>query len=159
MDTHLQKFQSSNRWYSLEYPRMWEMQIVENIPCFFNPIHGSGSLQLFSANLSQIKTLDTKQLDKFNFLKGANLIQKMNLFLNTRQVIVKEQDLKIYVNDNNTQFVAHEFKQEDHFFTACMFQKKHIFLLGIYNCLGVPPIEESDIIGAILKSIEIEVNE
>ena len=149
----LQTFVSPKKWFSLEYPRIWELEVIDNIPAFFDPIQGQGALQVFSAQLGAPRNI-VKQLEPFDFLKADNLPGKMRNFLKNQNLKEPEGGFKMYEKDQMS-FIPHEYNLEDRFYMVCMLQKKNIFLLAIYNCVGRPTAEEAKIVGQIVRSINI----
>ena len=148
-----QPFVSPNEWFKLEYPRMWEMEVVDNIPAFFDPLFGKGALQVFSVKLGDLDKL-TEEIAEFPFLLGETLPVKMKIFLEKQSIAFNDSDLKLF-NRNNLQCVAHEYFVAERFYMACMMQKNNIFLLTLYNCIEAPSNEEALAIGEILKTVEI----
>ena len=74
-----QSFTSPDQWFSLQYPCMWEVEVVDGIPAFFDPLQGRGVLQILSVKLGSPDTIDEK-LSEFPFLKGSSLHEKMRIF-------------------------------------------------------------------------------
>ncbi len=148
-----QTFLSPNQWYSLQYSRMWEMEVVQNIPAFFDPISGKGALQIFSIKIGMTKKIP-KELEEYSFLKENTLEGKMHSFLEKQNVVPDPGSLKVYKKDDVI-FLPYEYYIDGRFFMACMFQKKNIFLLALYNCLDFPEETEVSEIGKIIRSITI----
>ncbi|MDH5721258.1 MAG: hypothetical protein OEZ13_11695 [Spirochaetia bacterium] len=149
----MQAFTSSENWYSINYPRMWDMEVFDNIPSFFDPISGNGALQIFSTRLGH-NLPDEDLLNKYPFLGGKTLTDKMLLFLAEQNVNIKDIQIKEFIL-NNQLASAHEFFSENRFFMVSMMQKKDIFLLILYNSLKAPSDEEAAIITEMVKSINI----
>ena len=145
-----QTFTSPNKWYQLEYSRMWEMEVVEGIPVFFDPISGMGGLQLFAISLAG--EVSEKITKTFSFLRGKSLDQKMFFFLEAQKVGIGLEDIKLY-DLGDFQMVASEYTIEDTFYMAVMKQKNDNFILALYNCKGTPTKEEAGEIGKIVESI------
>jgi len=153
-EVKMQTYTSPHSWYSLEYPRMWEMEIVENIPAFFDPIWGSGALQVFSVQLGDVEEIPA-EIEALPFLRGESLEKKMALFLEAQHAPVSEEDIVLH-HKNSVAFIALEYSMEDRFYVVCMFQKKSKFLLALYNCKDRPADEEADNVGRIISSIKID---
>ena len=153
--TTSQTFISPRKWFSLEYPRLWDMEVVDNIPAFFDPLGGQGALQVFSVQIGPREKIK-KELEAFDFLKSEGLSAKMHHFLMNQQIVVPEEELTIYHRDQ-MQFIPYEYVLEGRFYMACMLQKKKIFLLVLYNCQGRPPPEEANTVSEIVRSIQIDV--
>ena len=151
--TKTQRFVSPQEWYSLEYPRLWEMEVIENIPAFFNPFLGQGALQIFSVKTGE-KEKRLEMLKQFPFLSNDKLEEKMTSFLETQEVIPDDGQLNVY-KSGETSLIPFEYYVKERFYMVCMFQKKNIFLLALYNCKNKPSEEEAKTIGEIIKSIDI----
>lgn len=147
-----QLFISPERWYRLEYPRIWEVEVVDNIPAFFDPFAGKGALQIFCTNLAGKS--DEKLLEEHPFLGGKTLKDKMQIFLHIQGAKPSEGSLQEY-KKGKTSFIPFEFKREDRFYMSVLMQHETILLLALYNSEGDPAAEEAKIIGEIIQSIEI----
>ena len=150
--TLTQTFESPERWYRLEYPRIWEMEIVDQIPAFFDPFEGKGALQVFCANLAGDQ--NKKVLKEFPFLGGNSLVDKMRIFLHMQGADPKDEELKVYPK-SGISFVPYEYYNEGRFYMCVLMEKDEILLLALYNSEGSPEAEEARIIGEIIQSIEI----
>jgi len=157
----MQPFVSKEGWYTLEYPRMWEVEIIEDIPAFFDSISGAGALQVFAVQMG-LGLSDVTETHPF--MKGETLTEKMKLFLENHSISISNDDLAMTAitekgdNDDRertTYLVAKEYRVEDRFYMVCMLQKKNRFLLCLYNCAGSPSDEEAAIVGKIIQSIKI----
>lgn len=153
-DPSLQAFQSPSHWFSLGYPRMWEMEVVEDIPTFYDPLFGQGAMQVFSAQVGSLHLAHEEIIQDFPFLQMDGISEKMEAFLQQQKAPYNEEDIR-YSHLHNTDTVAVEYRLEDRFYMACMFQKKNIFVLALYNCQGNPPQEEAENIGKILRSLRL----
>ncbi|RME90958.1 MAG: hypothetical protein D6767_06020 [Candidatus Hydrogenedentota bacterium] len=153
-----QPFHSVEGWYSLEYPRLWEMEVIENIPAFFNPFGGYGSLQVFAVKMGALAN-SGNLIENHPFLKGESLTEKMQLFLERQDQFIPKDSLQLtekrHKEGDSTYIVATEYRIENRFYMACMMQRSNIFLLSLYNCEGLPDKAEARAVGEILKSIEI----
>lgn len=146
-----QSFISPENWYSLQYPRTWEMEVVEGIPTFFDGIHPyGGALQIFSVNMTGAPNPDT--LKESPFLAGKDLPDKMALFL-SKQGISNEGAQ--YFERDKTQMGACEYRSGGHFFLAMMAERGTIFVLALYNCKDEPEAEEAAAVGKMLQTLTI----
>ena len=148
-----QRFTSPQNWYSLEYPRLWEMEIFEDIPAFFDPISGQGALQVFSVRIGA-RDKKPQELNQFSFLSKEKLEEKMLFFLESQSVIPEDGQLTVY-QEGEVYLIPYEYYIKERFYMACMLQKKDIFLLTLYNCANKPDKKEAQTIGEIVKSINI----
>ena len=128
--TLTQTFYSENGWYSLEYPRIWEMQVVENIPSFFDPFVGKGALQVFSVNCAGKP--NPELIQSYPFLNGKSIEDKMIIFLHSQEVDIKSAELSI-VTKGNMKLIPYEFSSDGRFFMAVMMEENDILLLLINN--------------------------
>ena len=146
-----QTFESENKWYSLEYPRVWEMEVIENIPSFFDPFAGKGAVQVLSVNCSGKP--EPEIIQNYPFLNGKTLGDKMLIFLHSQQVNIKSAELSI-VTKGNMEMIPFEYSSDGSFFMAVMMEENGILLLVLYNSTEVPDKEEASIISAIIQSIK-----
>ncbi|MES0491324.1 MAG: hypothetical protein ABUK01_15125 [Leptospirales bacterium] len=147
-----QTFTSTEGWYKLEYPRVWEMEVIDNIPSFFDPFFGNGAVQTFCVKTGT-QPMDAKMRDNFPFLNGKTLIDKMNLFLFSQQINVANTDFKVY-NRDDVSYIPFEYEQEGRFFMVILMEKNNLVLLALYNSQQTPNKEEALIISNIIQSVE-----
>ena len=146
-----QSFVSPENWYSLQYPRTWEMEVVEGIPTFFDGISPyGGALQIFAINLAG--AVNEEALEVSPFLRGKDLPDKMALFLSKQGV---SNEGAQYFERDKTQMGACEYRSDGHFFLAMMAQRGTIFVLALYNCKGEPKNEEAAAVGQMLQTLTI----
>ncbi len=146
-----QTFVSPENWYSLQYPRTWEMEVIEGIPSFFDGITTYGGvLQVMAANLAGAANKELVQQSPF--LSGANLGDKLRLFLTNQGI---SNDTAQYFERDNTLMGACEYRSGGHFFLVLMAERESIFVLALYNCKGEPQPEEAAHVGRILQSLTI----
>lgn len=146
-----QTFVSPENWYSLEYPRTWEMEVVEGIPSFFDGISPyGGALQVMAANLAGAENREL--ISQSPFLMGKDIPDKLALFLSKQGV--SNEGAQFFVRDN-TQMGACEYRNGGHFYLVLMAERAQIFVLALYNCKGEPQPEEAANVGKILQSLTI----
>ncbi len=146
-----QTFVSPERWNSLEYPRTWEMEVVEGIPSFFDGISPyGGALQVFAVNLAGAENKDL--LSQSPFMAGKNLPEKLGLFLSKQGV--SDEGAQFFERDK-TRMGACEYRNSGHFYLVLMAERGTIFVLALYNCKGEPEPEEAANVGRILQSVTI----
>ena len=148
-----QPFTSTNQWYALDYPRMWEVEIIDNIPAFFDPLFGKGALQVFAVKLGDVESLPENFKD-YPFLVANTLPEKLSLFLKEQHNSLVPEEITIF-NRDEIEFVAHEYQHEERFYMICMLQKNNTFMLMLYNCTEQPEKEEAENISSIIKSVRI----
>lgn len=148
-----QTFVSPENWYSLEYPRTWEMEVIEGIPSFFdgiNPYGTGGVVQLMAANLAGAENREL--VSQSPFLIGKDIPDKLALFLSKQGI--SNEGAQFFVRDN-TQMGACEYRNGGHFYLALMAERNSIFVLALYNCKGEPEPQEAALVGKILQSLTI----
>ncbi len=150
-----QTFTSPENWYTLEYPRVWEMEVVDNIPAFYDPFSGKGALQILSVKISGEST--EQLIQAHPFLGGNNLHEKMKIFLHMNGAPISADELT-EVHQNGVDFIPCEYMIDSRFYMCVMIQKNEIFLLCLYNSDGIPDDEEAKIIGNIIQSVQIIEN-
>lgn len=147
----MQTFVSPENWYSLQYPRTWEMEVVEGIPTFFDGISQyGGALQVMAANLAG--AANEELIRQSPFLAGKDLGEKLSIFLEKQGVPAKSA--QYFVRDK-TAMGACEYRSGGHFFLSLMAERSQIFVLALYNCKGEPENEEAAAVGKILQSLTI----
>lgn len=149
-----QNFVSPQGWYSLEYPRTWESEIIDGIPAFYDPLFSDGGvIQIFAAKLGDLK--ERNEITKASpFVTGETLEEKMHLFLEEQISVSADQIMPKQVVDGN-EFIAHEYRIENRFYMAAMYQKENSFLLALYNSPGDPSPEEAVNIAQIIRTIRL----
>jgi hypothetical protein len=148
-----QIFYSPDKSYQLEYPRVWEMEMNNSIPAFFEPFNGKGALQILSLNADDF--LSNPDLVRvYPYMAGKTIEDKMIIFLHMQDIEPKDGDLAKYTKKNMI-YVPYEYSREDRFYMSVMMQRSSRFLLVIYNSSPAPDEEEAKIIGEIISSIEI----
>lgn len=152
-DPSLQIFQSPSNWFSLYYPRLWEEETIEGIPTFFNPFMGEGALQVFAIRLGNLQE-ENEITEEYPFLKAATLNDKMELFLQQQQADYEPENFS-YTRNEDMDIVAVEYRIDERFYTACMYEKNPLYALALYNCKGLPSAEEAENIGKILRSLHL----
>jgi len=146
-----QTFVSPENWYSLEYPRTWEMEVVEGIPSFFDGISAyGGALQVMAVNLAGKTNEDL--VSESPFLAGKDLGEKLTIFLAKQGV--STEGAQYFVRDNAA-MGACEYRAGGHFYLALMAERGGVFVLALYNCKGEPENEEAAAVGQILQSLTI----
>ncbi|MCB1199993.1 MAG: hypothetical protein KDK41_05065 [Leptospiraceae bacterium] len=149
-----QEYFSPSGWYRLEYPRTWEMEVIEGIPAFYEGIfQRGGAIQIFSVKLGN-PDQETEIVANSPFLMGVDLPEKMKLFLDAQEAPYSEDDLRVFLKADS-EAMAVEYRLNDRFYLAYMMQKENIFLLALYNCAGNPETEEAQAIAQIVQSLEI----
>lgn len=151
-----QLFESPEGWYTLEFPRTWDYEIIENIPAFFDPYFGDGGvLQVFAAKTAESTEIPEEIIKTSPFLKGENLTEKMELFLGQQGADYDPSALKEISQNDSTRIIALEYSLESRFYMAAMYQKGATFLLALFNHPSSPDDEHAIAVSEILKSITL----
>lgn len=146
-----QTFVSPEEWYSVQYPRTWEMEVIEGIPSFFDGINTYGGvLQIMAANLTG--AVNQELIQQSPFLCGVNLGEKLRLFLTNQNI---SNETAQYFQRDRTDMGACEYRNSGHFYLVLMAERENIFVLALYNCKGEPTPEEAAAVGRILQSLTI----
>lgn len=146
-----QTFISPENWYSLQYPRTWEMEVIEGIPSFFDGINPyGGALQVFAVN--QLGAPNAELIKQSPFLAGKDLREKLRIFLSKQGI--SDEGAQFFERDK-TMMGACEYRNGGHFYLILMAERGGIFVLALYNCKGEPEAEEAANVGKILQSVTI----
>ncbi len=146
-----QTFISPENWYSLQYPRTWEMEVIEGIPSFFDGINPyGGALQVFAVN--QLGAPNAELIKQSPFLAGKDLREKLRIFLSKQGI--SDEGAQFFERDK-TLMGACEYRNGGHFYLILMAERGGIFVLALYNCKGEPEAEEAANVGKILQSVTI----
>ncbi len=149
-------FLSEEGWYSLEYPITWEVEIVCNIPTFFDPQNGHGSLHILSVKLGDTNNVSDGLTQEYPFLSEEQLEDKMQCFLLSHEHKPETDKIVVYQKKDNVLLLPYEYYTSSRFYMLCMIQRKNIFLLNIYNCIKDSARVEADIIGKMINSIQFK---
>lgn len=146
-----QTFVSPENWYSLQYPRTWEMEVIEGIPSFFDGINPyGGALQVFAVN--QVGAPNADLIKQSPFMAGKTLNEKLRIFLSKQGI--SDEGAQFFERDK-TLMGACEYRSGGHFYLILMAERGSIFVLALYNCKGEPEAEEAANVGRILQSVTI----
>ncbi len=150
-----QEFLSPMGWYRIEYPPTWEVEVIEGIPAFFDGLFSKGGVfQLFAIRIPKNGIPDPEILKKAPYLKGENVVEKMEAFLEHQGSGGYVESIQSYTKDNALVSVC-EWKKEDTFYFGSMMENYQKFILALYNAPYVPDAEEAGIIGGMVRSLEI----
>ncbi|MCE9501670.1 MAG: DUF3805 domain-containing protein [Leptospira sp.] len=137
MKLDYQPYKSPFGWYSLVYPEYWEMEVIEDIPAFFDP-EGSGALQISA----------------FENLEGDyNLTEEMIRYLAHHKIQYDEEHVANFKNEEGTVIKACEFNSKGRFWIVYMLSYKSRLILCTYNSDETPDKELSEILTIIISSI------
>lgn len=157
MTVKMQPFTSSQGWYTLMYPATWEVEIIENIPSFYDGLFPKGGvLQVFALSMGDNVNSDSYKeiIKKAPYLDGKDVGEKMEFFLDSQDVSSYKDSIKILKKDNYPIAVC-EYTKDRTFYFASMIEKSNKFILILFNAPYVPDAEEAAILGDIINSLEI----
>jgi hypothetical protein len=133
------------------------MEVYDQIPAFFDPMSGSGALQVMAIDVIELKSDFEKfksSIKGFPWLTGEKLIDKMMVFLHMQEIKATPETLRVYTRDD-MDFIPFEYTLQGRFYMTVMMEKDDVVLLAIYNSATQPDKIEAGIIGEIIKSIKI----
>jgi hypothetical protein len=118
-----QTFVSPENWYSLQYPRTWEMEVIEGIPSFFDGINPyGGALQVFAVN--QVGAANAELIKQSPFMAGKDLKEKLRIFLSKQGI--SDEGAQFFERDK-TLMGACEYRNGGHFYLILMAERKAAF--------------------------------
>lgn len=140
MSREYNRFTSQMGWYTIQYPKDWMVEIIENIPAFYDPDDGSGALQISSF------------VNKKGFYE---LDSVMSQYLSQHGISFdSERTLATVDTDGNT-IMSCEFISQQRFWMVYMVAFGNKLLICTYNSDEAPDPELSKILSYMLSSIKI----
>ena len=143
MKLEFQPYVSPQGWYSLKYPEYWEMEVIENIPTFYDP-EGAGAV-VITAFENKVGNYDPK----------IEIIR----FLSHHGIKYEEDKIAILTNKQGSVIQTCEFISKDRYWFVYMMSFKDKLLILTYNSEETPEHELSLIIHQIVNSIYFKVEE
>ncbi|HMV44636.1 MAG TPA: DUF3805 domain-containing protein [Leptospiraceae bacterium] len=137
-EIHYQPYRSPNGWYILAYPEHWEVEIIEEIPAFFDP-DGAGALQVSAFE---------------NKLGSYDLSEELERFLSVHKISYDEERVATFTNNLGSQIKACEFIADERFWLVYMISSGSKLIVCTYNSDETPDRELSVIITNIISSIQ-----
>ena len=132
----MNRFQGT--FFELQYPDSWEVEIIENIPCFFDP-DGVGALQV-----AAFRQPDAEPFD---------LLDEMAVYLERQKVVVDQDQLAIFDLPGELQAAACEFLKDDRFWMINCIVKTDRMLFLLWNSDVVPDTDTAEMIGSCVTSV------
>lgn len=125
-------------WFQLLYPASWQHEIIENVPCFFDP-DGAGALQIAAYRNPNDDPFDAES-EMQRYLEGHSV--EFNLEKISRFNLMSGLDC-----------LACEFVKQDRFWLVNIILRGSKMLLVIYNADEIPDDDTVDSIQLIVQSI------
>ena len=136
-DLNYQPYRSPNGWYMLVFPEHWEVEVIEEIPAFYDP-DGAGALQV-SAFENKLGTYD--------------LAEELARFLAFHKIEYDENCIASFTNNLGSKIKACEFISEERFWLVYMISFRSKLIVCTYNSDEKPDKELSIMLTNIISSI------
>ena len=127
-------------FFRLAYPDFWEMEIIENIPAFYDP-DGSGALQV-AATVNSDGPYDLKE----EFTK----------YLQRHEIEFDDEKVVRFQTDAGWECLAGEFFKEERFWLVYLLGVAEKMIIVCYNSDEMPSKPLVKIISQIIRSITPE---
>ncbi|MEM7180944.1 MAG: DUF3805 domain-containing protein [Spirochaetota bacterium] len=135
---YYKEYESPMNWYKMQYPASWEMEIIENIPAFFD-LEGSGALQISA----------------FQNQEGSyELSDEMQRYLQMHRLNFNPEQIAKFQTVDGTEVQTCEFVKEQRFWMVYMLAKEDKLILCTYNADETPDANDARTIGSIARSIQ-----
>ncbi|MDH5654836.1 MAG: hypothetical protein OEZ34_02940 [Spirochaetia bacterium] len=138
-DEPLQLVEFQGPFFKLKFPSHWEMEIIEDIPAFFDPM-GGGALQVVSAQKND---------------EPVNLEDEMTQYLSQMGISFDPEKIASFKIQAGP-CLACEFIKEDRFWLLNMIGQEGKLLIVMYNSDEVPDPDTVSILMNIIQSIRLE---
>jgi hypothetical protein len=125
-------------FFDLEYPDAWEVEIIENVPCFFDP-DGIGALQAAAFRNPEGMPFDP--------------IEQLGLYLERNGVTLDSDRVALFDLPSGLQAAACEFMKEDRFWLVNCIVRGDKMLLILWNSDVVPDADTAAAIGRTVMTI------
>lgn len=125
-------------FFDLEYPDAWEVEIIENVPCFFDP-DGIGALQAAAFRNPEGMPFDP--------------IEQLGLYLERNGVTLDSDRVALFDLPSGLQAAACEFMKEDRFWLVNSIVRGDKMLLILWNSDVVPDADTAAAIGHTVMTI------
>ncbi|EHQ06753.1 hypothetical protein [Leptonema illini] len=125
-------------FFDLEYSDTWEMEIIENVPCFFDP-DGIGALQAAA----------------FREPEGTpfNPIEQLGAYLERHGLTLDTDRVAVFDLPSGLQAAACEFMKDDRFWLVNCIVKGDKMLLMLWNSDALPDADTAEAIGRTVMTI------
>ena len=140
MDEDIQLLDFHGPFFNLKYPSHWEVEILEDIPAFFDPM-GGGALQIAAFKKSD---------------EPVNLEDEMTRYLGKLGIPYDPDRIASFEIEAGL-CKACEFIKDDRFWLVNMLGHDGKLLMIIFNSDEVPDPDTVGIIMSMIKSIRLEL--
>ncbi|MCB1165252.1 MAG: hypothetical protein KDK37_16675 [Leptospiraceae bacterium] len=128
-------------FFELLYPRDWECEIIEDIPCFFDP-EGGGAVQIAAFRHPENKNFDFDQ--------------EMQRYLEGHEIRMDKSRIAEFNLPSGLACRACEFVLENRFWLVNMIVQGSRMILVIYNADEIPDQETVQKITGMIHTIRME---
>ncbi len=125
-------------FFDLEYPDGWEMEIIENIPCFFDP-DGIGALQAAAFREPEGRPFHP--------------IEQLATYLERHQLKLDADRVAVFDLPSGLQAAACEFMKDDRFWLVNCIVKAEKMLLLLWNSDALPDADTAEAIGRTVMTV------
>lgn len=132
----------SGPFFRLAYPRDWEMEIIEDIPAFYDA-EGGGALQVVASRKEEGEFLPDEELERWLTRQGVE---------------VSEDKIAVYEAQPGVRCAACEFVRDRRFWMVQAMASGSALLLIIYNADEVPDAPTVSILSLLIRSITFVEN-
>lgn len=135
---YYKEYESPMKWYQMKYPAHWELEIIENIPAFYDP-EGAGAVQISAfAN------------------RGSHysLSDEMKRYLHQHSIDYHPDKIACFQTVDGTNIETCEFVRDGRFWMVYMLASEDKLILCTYNSDEAPNARDAGIIGSIARSIQ-----
>jgi len=126
-------------FFTLQYPDTWEMEIIEDIPAFFDPL-GGGALQVVASQNDGAPFEPESEMEKYLSRLGIDF----------------DLDRLVRYDHAAGKSVACEFVREGRFWLVNMIASANRLLVMIYNADELPDPDTVRIIMKIIQTVRID---
>ena len=126
-------------FFELRFPDNWETEIIENIPCFFDPL-GGGVVQIVATR---------------GIADTSDLKPEMSKYLARHGLEYHEDKIVRYQTPSGLRAMACEFIREERFWLVQMLSEADKLIVFLFNSDEVPEQELAMNISQMVQSIKI----
>ncbi|MBX7056811.1 MAG: hypothetical protein K1X75_02005 [Leptospirales bacterium] len=125
-------------FFQVFVPADWEQEIIENIPCFFDP-DGAGALQLAATRRDAEEAFDPAE--------------ELRYYLEKNGVEYAEDRVALYHTPQGALAAACEYRRDGRFWMVQMIAEGRRMIVALYNADATPDEELARELSVILSSI------
>ncbi len=132
----------SGPFFRVAYPRHWEMEIIEDIPAFYDP-EGAGALQIVASRSTDAVYVPADELERW---------------LQRQGVEVDSDRIAAYESQPGVACAACEFVRDNRYWMVQVMSPGPTLLFVIYNADEVPDPETAALVSFVIRSIQFLEN-